>query len=496
MPREAGHLAEENAGYEKSSRIESKRNHSWLIDTSEQEIFSNKKQAFQVVSDKPVSAVSHMNISQWDTNLGFHSITGQFSDRIFGSDLVRTVNSVDKNLSIGNGNLNMGMKDFGSQHNNDPSVGLSISHTIGGPSPSLNFGGIRKVKVNQVRDSDQCMFAASIGHPFSRSNNSTASIGSVYNNNDADITIGPTYNNENDTIVTEARMSKTDNNFVAMGHILNRGDGGLMLMGHNYGKEDENILSVGQPFDRRDGNFISVDQSYKKEDDNSISLGTSYSKGYESFISMGPTYGKSGESFTNVARSYDKGTDHFISVCQTYDKVDSNIASAVPLSFHTGNSSSIPLDQNHNKCQNNIISFGSFHDDPEPNTSGGIINSYDLLMGNQNSSQGVDSQNNLTESNPEPLVNSTAKPNAEIDAVLKNKEPKTAKKAPTNNFPSNVKSLLSTGIFDGVPVRYSTWSREVKRLLIVFVFIFWVLVSTNVFKISFVLIGRKVLRES
>lgn len=37
---------------------------------------------------------------------------------------------------------------------------------------------------------------------------------------------------------------------------------------------------------------------------------------------------------------------------------------------------------------------------------------------------------------------------------------KTAKKLPSNNFPSNVRSLLSTGMLDGVPVKYTAWSQE------------------------------------
>ncbi|TKY62241.1 hypothetical protein E2542_SST12097 [Spatholobus suberectus] len=35
-----------------------------------------------------------------------------------------------------------------------------------------------------------------------------------------------------------------------------------------------------------------------------------------------------------------------------------------------------------------------------------------------------------------------------------------SKKAPSNKFPSNIRSLLSTGILDGVPVKYKTWSRQ------------------------------------
>ncbi|KAI4351096.1 hypothetical protein L6164_005482 [Bauhinia variegata] len=81
-------------------------------------------------------------------------------------------------------------------------------------------------------------------------------------------------------------------------------------------------------------------------------------------------------------------------------------------------------------------------------------------MDNQNSAQGSDGSKDLIESNSEPIVDSTAKPNSKTDSITKNKEPKATKKVPPNNFPSNVKSLLSTGIFDGVPVKYVSWSRE------------------------------------
>ncbi|XP_061374422.1 uncharacterized protein LOC133316655 isoform X2 [Gastrolobium bilobum] len=375
MLRDAGCLAEENMGLENSSRIEPKRSHQWFMDIGEPEIFSNKKQAVEAVSGRPVPGVSHVNVTQWDTNSGFHSATGQFSDRLFGSDLVQT---------------------------------------------------------------------GSTG----------------YNKNDGNISLGPTYNSGNDcTIAMGTRISRTDDNLVSMGHAINKEDGSFMLMGHNYGKGAESILSMGQPFDRGDENFISMGQSYEKEGGNLISLGTSFAKGHESFMSMGATYSKSGEDFITIAPSYDKGTDHIISMGPTYDKVDSNIASTVP-SYDRGDSSSLPVDQNHNKGQSSTISFGGFHDDPEPNPSGGIISGYDLLMGIQNSAQGLDSQKDLTESNSEPPVNSILKPNTKSDTILKNKEPKTTKKATPNNFPSNVKSLLSTGIFDGVPVEYYSWSRE------------------------------------
>ncbi|XP_061372263.1 uncharacterized protein LOC133314753 isoform X2 [Gastrolobium bilobum] len=454
MPRDAGCLAEENMGYENSSRIEPKRGH------GEPELFSNnKKQAVESVSGSPISGVSHISVSPWDTNSGFHSVTGQFSDRLFGSEL-RAVNLVDKNMpSIASGNLNMGRRDFENQYGNDPSVGLSISHTLEDPSSCLSFGGIRKVKVNQVRDSENCM-SSSMGHSYGRADNNTFSIGVGYSKNDGNISLGPTSNNGNDnTISTRTTLSKTDDNLVSMGHTFNKGDGSFMLMGHNYGKGDENILSMSQAFDRGDGNFISMGQSYEKDDSNMISLGTSYYKGHENFLSMDPTYSKSGENFITIDASYDKGIDHIIPIGPTYDKVDSNIASTVP-SYDKRDSSSLAVDYNHNKGEGSTISFGGFHDDRESNPSGGIISGYDLLMGNHTSAEGLDGEKALTQSNCELPVNSSPKSNLKTDTILKNKEPKITKKAPVNNFPSNVKSLLSTGIFDGVPVRYVSWSRE------------------------------------
>ncbi|KAI4348124.1 hypothetical protein L6164_008883 [Bauhinia variegata] len=461
MPREAGCLTEENMGYDNSSRIEPKRGHQWFMDPGEPEMLTNnKRQAIETVSGRQVSGVSHLNISPWDTDSGFHSVAGQFSNRLFGSEPVRTVNLVDKNMSsLGSGNLHMGRKDFENQYGNNPSASLSISHTNEDPSSSLNFGGLRKVKVNQVRDSSNCM-SASMGHSYSRADNSTISMGSAYNKNEGNISLAPAYNNGNENFISMATtISKTNDNLVSIGHAFNKGDGSFMLMGHSYGKGDDNILSMSQPFDRGDGNFISMGQSYEKDDSNLTSLGTSYNKGHESFTSVGLTYSKSGENFMTIAPSFDKGTDHIVSMGSTYDKLDSNIVSTDPL-YDKGNSSSLPLGHTYNKGESNTISFGGFHDEPEPNPSCGIVSGYDLLMGNQNSVQGLDGSKDLIESNSEPIVDSTAKANSKTDTIHKNKEPKTAKKVPPNNFPSNVKSLLSTGIFDGVAVKYVSWSRE------------------------------------
>ncbi|MED6119613.1 hypothetical protein PIB30_013249 [Stylosanthes scabra] len=460
MAQDAGCLTEENIGYDNASRTEQKRGHQWFMDSGELQVFNNiKRQAVESVNGNPVSGVSHVNIPPWDIDSGFHSVTGQFSDRLFGSEL-RAVNMVDKNMaSIRSGNLNIGSKDFENQYGNDPSVGLSISHNIEDPSPCLNFGGVRKVKINEVRDSDSCI-PSSMGNSYGRADNSLMSIGSGYSKNDGNISLGPTYNNINDNSISrQTSISKTNGNLVPMDHAFSKGDGSFILMGHNYGKGDENILSMNQPFDRGDGNFISIGHTYDKEDNNMISLGTSYNKGHENFISMGPTYSKSGENFINIGASYDKGTDHIMSIGTTYDNVDSNIASSV-CSYENGDSNSLPVAPNHSKGEASTISFGSVQKGCEQNLNGGIISGYDLSMGNQTLPHGLDGQKTVSESNSELPTDSTPKSNPNTDSTLKNKYPKTTKKASANNFPSNVKSLLSTGIFDGVPIKYISWSRE------------------------------------
>ncbi|KAJ7975846.1 putative DNA-binding protein [Quillaja saponaria] len=475
ISRDAGCLTEENMGYESSTRMEPKRGHQWFMDTGEPEIFiNNKKQAIEAVNGRPVSGVSHLNVSPWDTTSGFQSVPVQFTDRLFGSESVPTVNLVDRSiLSVGSGNLSMGRNFFENQYGNNPSVGLSMSHTIEDHSSCLGFSGIRKVKVNQVRDSDSVM-PTSAGHSYSRADNSSISVGAGYNKNDDNsislgptynnednlISLGPTYSNENEnTISIGTTFSKADGNLVSLGHTYSKGDKNFMLMGHNYGKGDDSILSMGQPFDKGDGNFISMGQSFEKEDSNIISMGTSYNKGHENFISMGATYSKAGDNFITIATSYDKRDDHIISMGATYDKADSNIVSAGP-SYDKGDSSSLSMDHNYNKVESSTISFGGFHNEPNSNPSGGVISGYNLLMDNQNMTQTCESQKDPTVSNSDQVVNGTRIANGKNETTVKNKELKTAKKVPSNNFPSNVKSLLSTGMFDGVPVKYVSWSRE------------------------------------
>ncbi|KAL3581514.1 hypothetical protein D5086_015846 [Populus alba] len=291
--------------------MEAKRSHQWFMDSPGPELFSNKKQAVEHSSNnRPVAGMSHMNISPWNNTSSFQSVSGHFSDRLFGSEPLRP-NNGSNFFSSGNGNMNMGRKDF--IYGSNCSMGLSMSHNIEDPSASISFGGIRKDK----------------------------------------------------------------------------GNSGILSMGHNYNKGD-----------------------------------------------------------------------------------------------------------------NNAISFGGFDDEPETCSSGNIITGYELLVSNQDTAQTseVSAQNVLPQANSDPQLNTDSapkiiadpqlnsdleansktdtdikgkEPKASINAAPKNQEPKTpigstsknkelktSKKVPANNFPSNVKSLLSTGLLDGVPVKYVSWSRE------------------------------------
>ncbi|GAV76066.1 hypothetical protein CFOL_v3_19541 [Cephalotus follicularis] len=470
LPRDAGCLTDGDIGYDNSSRIEPKRAHQWFMDTPGPELFSNKKQAIETVHNRPVAGISPMNVSPWHNSSSFQSISGQFTDRLFGSEPLRTVNVVDRNIpSVNSGNVNTGRKDFDDQYGNTSVMGLSMSHTIEDPGSCISFGGIRKVKVNEVRDSEDGI-SASLEHSYGRGDNHTVSMGTTYSKSDNNaISLGSTFNNgDQNTISIGPTFSKADGNFVSMGQTADKGNDKFISMSHLYNKGNENILSMGQPFNKGEGSFISMGPSYNKGDSNVISMAPSYSKGHdnfismapsyaeadENFISMGPKYNKADENFISMAPAYSKGDDNVISMGPSYEKADSNLASMGP-NQDKRESNVFSMGHNYNKSSN--ISFGGFHDEPETNP-GGIISGYDLLGIHQNSTHPSEmtGQKVLAESNVDPIVISVTT----ADTIPKNKEPKISKKAPPNNFPSNVKSLLSTGMLDGVPVKYVSWSRE------------------------------------
>ncbi|KAK8579647.1 hypothetical protein V6N13_142819 [Hibiscus sabdariffa] len=460
MPRDGACLTNGEMGYDDSSKSEAKRGHQWFMDAAVPELFSNKKQAIESFDSRPVSGIAEVNVSPWSNASCFQSVSGPFGDQLFGSEPIRTVNMVDRNISsIDTGNMNMGRKDFDDQFGISSSSGLSMSHSIE-DSSCLSFGGIRKVKVNQVRDSNSGM-PALIGHPYSGGVESTISMSNVFSKNDNAISLGPTYGSEDEnTISMDPAFSKADGNFISIGHTFNKRDGDFIPVDHNY-KGNESILSVGQLLDKEDGNFISVGQSYEKGDANLISLSPFCGKGHGNLISMGSAYSKQNESLISMASSFGKEDDNIIPMGPSYHKADCNISAMVPIQ-DKGESKILSMHRNYNKGESNTISFGGFDEEPKANPSGSIISGYDLLMNNQNSAEALEvpCQQVLAESNKDSNVSSAPEGSSTADTNPKHKETKTSKKVSPNNFPSNVKSLLSTGMLDGVAVKYVSWSRE------------------------------------
>lgn len=375
MAKGPGCLTDGEMAYDNSSRIEPKRAHQWFVDSTEPELFPNKKQAIEASNSKSISGIANVNASPWENVSSVHSLSGQFSDQLFGSETARTINFSGRDIpSVNAGNSDMGRKSIEEQFGNDPSVGLSISHTMEEGS-CLSYGGRRKVKINQVRGSD---------------NGISGSMGDTYNGD--------------------------DNTTISMNHTYNKGDDNTISMGHTYNRGNDSAISMGL--------------TYNKEDDNNISMGHTYNNGAENTISMGLTY--------------NKGEDNTISMGHIFNKGDGNIISM-------GHSC---------KRETNTISFGGFHEEPETNPSGRLISSYDLLMSQSSEALGGKELGAL---DGELLLNTAPLATSGTEIIPKSKmELKMSKKAAPSNFPSNVRSLLSTAMLDGVPVKYISWSREVN----------------------------------
>ncbi|KAJ4834470.1 hypothetical protein Tsubulata_007926 [Turnera subulata] len=335
--------ADGDPAFDNPSRFDSKRSHQWFMDATEPELFPNKKQAVQAPNSTSSSGFSDVSAPSWDNTSGFQAVPNQFIDRLFGSESTRSVNFAERN-----------MFPAGTANSNAP-VSLSTPHTQEDPEVSLNYGGFRKVKVNQVKESDFGMHAPK-AQGFSTENSSTVSTGQAFN-------------------------SESENSFISIGQAYDKEDGGLSLMGHTYHREDDHIGS------------------------------------------------------TNPA--YMKGDENAIQISDSYDKEDAN-----------------------------MISFGGFHDAHDIVPIGRPISTYDPSY-NQSSVQTPDAvcERELEASNAVQVVNNSQA--TKTKPASKNKpESKTTKKEAPNSFPSNVRSLISTGMLDGVPVKYVALSREELRGII------------------------------
>ncbi|PWA50094.1 hypothetical protein CTI12_AA476260 [Artemisia annua] len=194
MGKGDGHITNREALVGNSSLVESKRSHQWFADATEAEFFPNKRQAIESPNDKPISEISTSHLS-WDNVSALESSPSQFIDRLLGSPVRMDNGHVNRKIGhdqLGNGSL----------------VGLSMSYSIEDPETCVNYGGVRKVKVNQVKN-------------------------------------------------TDSRASET--NFITMGPNFGNEDGNVTLMGHSYSGFHPAHTSTGDPaVEKDDENHISI----------------------------------------------------------------------------------------------------------------------------------------------------------------------------------------------------------------------------------------------
>ncbi|KAJ0765201.1 putative Jas TPL-binding domain-containing protein [Helianthus annuus] len=155
-----------------SSRVESKRDHQWFTDATETELFPSKRQAMESPNSKSISGIPTCHLS-WDNVSALQSPPNQFIDRLLGSP-----------VRMDNGPVNK-----------------KIAH---------DHIGIRKVKVNQVKEADNTVSAS---------------------NETNFITIGPNYGNE-------------DANVTLMGHSYSGFDPAHRPMGPASSKDEETSISI------------------------------------------------------------------------------------------------------------------------------------------------------------------------------------------------------------------------------------------------------------
>ncbi|KAI3461523.1 hypothetical protein Pfo_018186 [Paulownia fortunei] len=355
MPKGGGHVTDGDAVFDNSSRMETKRARQWFLDTSEPELFPSKKQVVEAPNSKPDSGIVMPSSLPWESSSGFQSVPAvpsQFMDRLFGSETTTPVTLTDRNMSIaGTDGSNVRKKVIGEQFDNDSSVGLSISYAMEDPDIGVSYGGLRKVKVNQVKDPENGLHTS---------------------------------------------------------------------VEHGIG--------------------ISMEQTYRRGNEST-------------FVSMGQPYGKEGGNVTLMGHSYDIGEANIRSMGSTFGK---------------GLDNTISMTHSYNKGDNNTISFGGYQDESVMDALARPINSYSLLY-EQSSAQTSEtpSKKEVDVPNGNATVSTSQAPKSKVDSTSKNKaETKPARKEAPNSFPSNVRSLIATGILDGVPVRYVSVSREELRGII------------------------------
>ncbi|KAF5176192.1 N-lysine methyltransferase [Thalictrum thalictroides] len=424
--KNVGGFPENEIQYDSSSRIDPKRPHHWFLDASERELSSSKKSAVEDSNGRPISGVSNVNLS-WETPSSFQSSGGHLTDRLFGLDIPRTIDFGGRNFQpVNAGNLDIGRRGIEDQYGNDASIALSMSHTMEEPGLCLTYGGIRKVKVNQVRDSDngmsmqmgetpsRCDFSSTVFNTFQEALPANQVKGSE---NGMSMLMGNSISFNRFQEAPEINQFRDSDSGVPM-KLSNTFSNSISYNGFQEAPHTSpQPCSPNQVKDSGNGMMIQLSNSFNRFDNNTISF-----RGFQEEHEIEAHSGR-------------------------LDQVKDN-----------GNIMSVQLGDSFSKGDLTTISFGGVPVEPE-------TSSYDLLRRQSSLQQSEGRIEKAVDKTATELVVSATPLSAVSGKNAKAKnELKVSKKMPPNSFPSNVRSLLNTGMLDGVPVKYVSWQHE-KELI-------------------------------
>ncbi|ESQ41315.1 hypothetical protein EUTSA_v10013151mg [Eutrema salsugineum] len=434
----------EEIPYSGSSRMELKRSHQWLTEPSASELLSNKKQMVEIDCARAGFSTPHMNLSAWDNSLVPRQLTRCLFDP---ANAQHTSDLLSRNICPV---IEEGTKYIEEQCNTVSSIDFPVVHTVRGSS--FNLDTITKVKGNQVCESGNVpeLMAQLYGEGISRSFETGLSYDS---SQDGTLSFGQTCSNIDKSFILPGPFaSNTDGN--AIRNFNNEGVG-VIPMGDIYDKGDENVFSTFHPFEKGVENFVLMGQSLQKADYNIFSTSPSSNKGQENFMSL---------------LSCDKVPENCFMIESSYHKDNASVLSGRQSPYSEGGgmafmvSSQDRADRNNDQIshedRSKTISFGEYQKEPTLGSLVRVINSYENFS--HASATAKDPLHMEAEETMSFEFGNTPYASPRVDTLLvpKSKDSKTAKKGSTNTFPSNVKSLLSTGMFDGVTVKYYSWSRE------------------------------------
>ncbi|XP_075519854.1 uncharacterized protein LOC142553466 isoform X1 [Primulina tabacum] len=225
--------------FDYSSVRDPKRARQWLSDAAGPELFPNKRQAVESPICGEELGISMANALPRDGSPGFQpvlSVPNLSMDRIFGSEINKSVNLPERNMIAEIDGPNLTERVAYELLENDPSVGLSMENQETG----VSCGGSRETHDDQVKDPENGLHIAEVRIGLS--------LDQAYN-----------WGNEN--------------TLISMGQPYDKEVGNTALMVHSYDIIDANIRSMGSTFGKGIDNTMSLTSSSKKKESDSICFG-------------------------------------------------------------------------------------------------------------------------------------------------------------------------------------------------------------------------------